>query len=1539
MQTFVQRALNNLEPTTLLADSGREWIFIKRYRVWQARRKVFLYPENWVVPELRDDKTPLFEDLENALLSEAITEENVECAYIRYLEDLDQIARLHIAGVHWEEELDQDNRIRGRHLHVVGFIPGKPNRHFYRKWVNEAYWTAWEELPFQIESGDVLITMHDRRLMLFWVKALEKANDPEDIPVPAPADTFTPPKPDKYLQIRLGYSLREKNEWAAPRETEEVWDDNFHEKRARVQENDPRWIFLESYKTSDESRDLVVELGWWVGEDFRVLNSKGEPKASILKPFYLIRGGFQLNRCDQTFRKTKFRERFALSQFPNFGIREYCANGTGFNDLPSPQFSLARGQALVSQVDGLPVSTGARFPLLDTKFLDCTFGDRAICAPTTFEVVTTKDRDFFSNTPFIYQDQVRTFFVIPHRSFDPGGTRATRPALDGVADGLGFRADAIPPSSTPDSAVPTQLPAFEAVPATSEVSFLDVLQVAAGGALAHRPSGHSIDNRALPRRDWGEFEFRPFYHPFVCKVMAQLRQFGLDGLFHPPRRSDGTVSDLARQLKENIIFERDCDESELCGSYCPTKLVLDPLPQENFDFLESGAYSVYNWEVFFHAPMLIVDRLMAEQRFQEALRWIQFIFDPTDSSDAPSPERFWNIKPFFTQSGAPDSILDQLLALAGAGDDAASAERRRQTIQQIRRWTDDPFNPHLLARLRPAAYQRFVVMKYLDLLIAWGDSLFQQDTIETVNEALQLYVLAAQILGPRPVEVPPLNVEDRTFADLESEFDEFGNALVEIENLFPNQGDLGDPPQGGVTGEDFSAVSLYFCIPRNDKLLGYWDTVGDRLFKIRNCLNLAGIRRSLPLFEPPIDPALLVRAAAQGIDLGAALSDLGAPLPAYKFRTMVQLAKDVVNDVKGLGQSLLSALEKKDAEALAVLRANHEVRLTSSMRTALELAITEADENITALDRSADVVEDRRAHFQGLLDEDRNTFEEAQLDNLAAARRREKAAGTMRTLAAALRLVPQFSVGFAGVGGSPTATVGFGGGNLAENVNMLAEWTRTRAVLLSSDGQTAGIKGGFERLKEDWELQVDQAALDLERLAQDRLAAEARMDIAKHRLREHEIQLENSEEARDFLESKYTNEELYGWMSREISRVYFQAYQLARETAKRAERSYQYQLAAQDASFIEAGYWDSRRKGLLAGDMLMHDLRRMETSFFANDRRELELTKRVSLALLDPVALLKLKESGSTQINLPEVLFDLDHPGHYLRRIKSVRLTIPAVTGPFTNVNCKLTLVSSFTRPEPSLTDDPVQDRISAVQSVATSTGQDDPGLFNENLQDERFLPFEGKGVVDSQWTLELPHKLRQFDYDSITDVVLTISYTARDGGEPLREAVVGTNGDNLRAAVEALPRIADVHGTGLVRMFSARQEFPNAWNRFVNQPESGIHTLQMELSEGRFPNRLDPGGQLTVNTAAVVAVAPKGGEAPVATDVVTLTEPGGASSTLSLADALQLGPRVTASSEAGTSTEVGSGDDQWTVTIAESVLTANPLEDLLLFVTYEVTP
>src|SRR5205085_8054679 len=136
--------------------------------------------------------------------------------------------------------------------------------------------------------------------------------------------------------------------------------------------------------------------------------------------------------------------------------------------------------------------------------------------------------------------------------------------------------------------------------------------------------------------------------------------------------------------------------------------------------------------------------------------------------------------------------------------------------------------------------------------------------------------------------------------------------------------------------------TFYFCIPKNDQLLGYWDTVADRLFKIRHCMNIEGVVRQLPLFAPPIDVSLLVQAAAMGVDLSSVLNDINAATPHYRFTYMLQKALELCADVKSLGGALLSALEKKDAEALALLRSSHEIALLDAMVEVKKQQVEEA---------------------------------------------------------------------------------------------------------------------------------------------------------------------------------------------------------------------------------------------------------------------------------------------------------------------------------------------------------------------------------------------------------------------------------------------------------------------------------------------------------------------------------------------------------------------------------------------------------------------
>lgn len=337
-------------------------------------------------------------------------------------------------------------------------------------------------------------------------------------------------------------------------------------------------------------------------------------------------------------------------------------------------------------------------------------------------------------------------------------------------------------------------------------------------------------------------------------------------------------------------------------------------------------------------------------------------------------------------------------------------------------------------------------------------------------------------------------------------------------------------------------------------------------------------------------------------------------------------------------------------------------------------------------------------------------------------------------------------------------------------------------------------------------------------------AGDIRKEIAEKELANTRTQLENARSVDDFLKSKYSSAQLYRYMSGKLVSLYFRTYQLALEVAKRAERCFQFELGQPNASFIKPGYWDSAKKGLLSGEQLHLDLRRMDLAYLESYKREYEITKHISLMQIDPVALIALRQTGRCEFAILEVLYDLDCPGHYMRRIKSVSITIPCIAGPYAGVHCTLTLLSSSVRKDASgqsyekSVDDPrFIDDYSSIQSIVTSSAQADAGLFETNLRDERYLPFEGAGAI-SVWRLELPAEIRQFDYDTISDVVLHARYTAREGGSRLKQSAASYAGQYI---AQVAP----------VRLFSVRHEFPTEWSKFKSGQD-----LDIEIKPDHYP-------------------------------------------------------------------------------------------------------
>lgn len=981
-----------------------------------------------------------------------------------------------------------------------------------------------------------------------------------------------------------------------------------------------------------------------------------------------------------------------------------------------------------------------------------------------------------------------------------------------------------------------------------------------------------------------KYTFENFFHPLVGELISKLNKDSLPGMLDAKWQME-----LAKDFFEALYQPNQKNLVEV--EYFPKEI----------DVSEHGPYANYNWELFFHIPLTVAVHLSKAQRFAEAQRWFHYIFDPTstDKSVKP-PQRFWKFLAF--RRAKDPKQIDELLALLSKPASKLTSDEQKLQLDILNGYQailSKPFRPHAVARTRHIAYQYNVVMKYLDNLIAWGDNLFQQDTVESINEATQRYVLAANLLGPRPQRIPTRGtVQAKTFAQLKAlPHDPMGNALVELEGQFPFNFSAPLSGSESVSAGPLFGIgrTLYFCIPRNDKLLGYWDTVADRLFKIRHCMNIEGIVRPLALFDPPIDPGMLVKAAAAGLDISSIVSGLNQPIGPVRCITLIQKALELCNEVRGLGGALLSAMEKGDAEHLALTRQRHEIQIQQMSQEVRYLQWQSAQESTKSLLTSRQTALERYHYYQRLLGLpadpnapdtitlDRRELTEENFDeaysalvdkynktltlqkfpvmkqagatspaqqsgasglgrlyldvnefldlnvHLPGAHEQRVSAIASDTISAVLSLIPDMGVDlhFWGLGGSAKL---FGGSLLAGAGRFASSILNVNASNQESQGASTSKTGSYERRADDWTLQLNLAAHELMQIGRQILTSLIAEQVAHHEYLNIQQQIKNAQDVDQFLHEKFSNEELYLWMQGEISRLYYEYYRFAFDTARKAERTMKHELMrpevdAQD--FVKFNYWDGGRKGLLSGEALHLDVKRMEMAYHENNKREYEITRHVSLRQLNPLALLSLKATGTCQVTIPEWLYDRDCPGHYMRRLKSVALSLPSVVGPYTNVNCTLSLLRSSLRKSPlpkdgeyarqGSEDDRFVDYIGAVQSIVTSTASNDNGLFEANLRDERFLPFEGAGA-ESTWKIALPADFRAFDYATISDVILHIRYTARQGVDPTK----------VKVALDEL--LQEASQSNLALLFSLRHDFPTEWAAFVNGAANFTATIQKDF-------------------------------------------------------------------------------------------------------------
>ena len=1467
VQLFVQRCLMNLETAVSIDtnnhdDEWDQWSWRKPYRLWEANRKVFLYPENWLIEAQRPNKSEIFAKFEQQAHQQADTAGNLETAVLTYIDALDHIAHLRVTGT-------CEDPVAGT-IHAVARTHSDPPLYYHRVFDKALQkWTPWTQIPLEIKAHHVVPAVYRRGFYLFWAQ-VSVANEPQQL-VPAAAPTSSPQMSTaaaRHVEIGVAFSVWRNGSWSSPQ-----W--------AAGKLFDVPLLLLESQKNASARAvealyTLKVQLPATGTADMMVDVYRFGDYTFFIDMIESLQHLEQseiaaLQQLEQADKQLAYNQLMSGNFFGSIFTSEAAANVNSeiYQQLALFRSLIFQKLASINDADEDNSATLIGRAIFDGRFSALQMRDQSVIL--NGEVIgsyLSYAQAFYGHDaePLTDLAGAPAWNLTGEPSLVPkAGALATVPIGPGQSTQIPLRL-ALPPGHGTETLLQRAQAPFRIIgPATdpqfdSTNYFFYTDSRRSYFVEGTRYYQYGSQWRPVPPSNPANapyqvrYTFNPFYHPYTKLFWHEIFNADLPGIYNTKLQTDPASVDLAHT--DNFSFK---------ATYGPVSPIVSWGPDSDIvDFSTSGAYSSYNWELFFHIPLYVAQRLSQNQQFEDAMAWFHYIFNPTLAGT--DPQRFWITAPLNSLNSAAviASRINNLLVLINQNDPNA--------LGQVVAWQNNPFNPFLLADMRPVAYMKQVVMAYLDNLIAWGDYLFSSDSRENLNQATLLYVLAAEILGPRPIEVPPPPHADDSFNTLQPSLDAFANAMVDVENLIPasNGASGGAGAGGGVPAPH----TFYFRIPPNDKLLNYWDDLAQRLFRLRNCEDLSGQALTLPLFDAPIDPGLLTAAQAAGVDLSSVLNDLTAPMPHYRYVYTYSQSQDFCNAVRAYGAQLLAALEKKDAAALALLVGSLQQQLLQDASQIYQAKVDQANQKIAALAQSLALQQSRKGYYGSK--SFTNEWEDVALGLQGGMIALFGTVAVLKGVASLSHLIPQFVLGAAGFGGSPTANAGEGGANVGHSAHNAADAGKAVAQAIDRAAKLSETVGKFAQRKDDWGQKATEAGIEINRIAQEQLSAQAALAIALMEQSNHQTAIDNLQQQLDFLTTKFTSEDLYDWMAGQLSATYFQSYRLAYAMAKRAERCYRYELGIDTSSFVQFGYWDSLHQGLLAGESLAHDLRRLQSSYLELNLRRNEISRIYSLAKIDGAALLTLITSGVCFFSLEESLFDADYPGQYQRQIVRASITVVyASPGKNDNVSCTLTLAGNKVRMNTELNANPdpyaevpppagmppndprFHYQYAGTQSIVMSQAQDDPALFENNVHyqitDSRYLPFEGAGAI-SDWKLELP-SANEIDITTVSDVQIHLLFTSLNG-----------DGAFVQAAKQSLAANAPTSGT---KVFSAANDFPvsstapagtlSPWQSFFATPGGTDQVLTLPISASKFPS-WTRGKKINVNALTVYAASWSGG-------------------------------------------------------------------------------
>lgn len=1402
LQTYINRCLLGFEQSkdekvivSLDIDEKQEWEWRKNYRVWEANRKIFLFPENYVAPEIRDDKSPEFKELEDELLQQKLNSEVVENAYKKYIQQVMVLAELKIAGAYHDTE---NNRI-----YLFGKTNKQPVEYYYRyvEFLENGgtIWSNWEKMNVAIPAEDVSAIRYNGKLYVFWTNFQRK-----DISnVVGGTQEIKMHTYDVYVNYSF---LQVDNKWCAPQKIELDY--------RQSSPFDP-FLRIKEYKEKN------------------LINSPNS-NPSLKSEAYDVR-----ENALKEFERTIYRKPYPVKTIDRNKLR-LDHIWTDKKDALQPIYRNTR-----AVFDGFTKSVKIKvnMPIIGTLVFDVDFSfnrfDQVVhVANSSNETDAPASITITSRTFTVHLGSDQLQFVC---SFDSGGKHYS--LKTGSNPGGNHMFSFKEPNKEIASGSVDLIHRIDYVPVSLLEYRSDVIKLAdqkkIGSYTLNGLELYSLKREYSNYFDAfnkfsvtdGSIDFSDGVNDYV------IQQNDMVAILTTPALPDPNNGHKLNPEHIHLLWDKVSIGMDDLLDYNTQRQVA---PQIDY----GKSFGNYFFELFFHIPMRIADHLNASGKYREANQWYSYIYNPTA------------IKEKFEQLVFPNDVNWRFAAFRNIG--IKKLKEIYSDPNAIEMYQRNPGNPHAIARLRIGAYQKNVVMKYLDNLLDWGDYLFEQYTPESTSEARHLYDIVKTILGDKPEktgqckDTPALAYKDIDVTK-NSEF---------IYNLF---GPVSKGPQGKVapnpktSGKGKSVVlsavktrnstpfakvrsskdpvknsylqdkkqgrptkpqnyfdidsDLIFCFPYNKDFIAYWDRVNDRIYKLNNCMDLNGVKKLMPAYAPEIDPALLARMVAGGMSFDEIIGAINGQLPNHRFVYLIEKAKQFCGVVQSFGGALFSAIEKRDVEELTLLRTRHEQNILTLTTKNKKRQIDQAKSNLANLLEIKANIENRKAHYEALIEEGLIEWENVEQIAKWTSGSIRTAEGVLQFLSGGLALIPQV--------GSPFA-MKYGGAELGSSANNFASALDATAKIADNVAILAGLEGSHQRREEDWKFQLETATLDLLAMGEQLRSSEIAVSMTEFDLEIHEANIEQYKELYEFYTSKFSDYKHYTFQVQQLQKLYRMAFNLAYDFSVQAQKAFEFErFGTVTSNFIQSDNWINDRNGLLAGERLMLQLLQLEKEFIDTDKRQLEITQHFSMLQIAPDKLYQLKETGEcTDFSIPEAVFDLNYPGYFRRIIKSVRITIPCIAGPYTNIGATLTLGTNKIRKDKD--SDLIDFAFNGCEMIATSNAQNDGGQFELNFRDERYLPFEGAGAVSS-WTLSLPKVKKAFDYTTISDVIMHISYTAEYDGVFKDEVETG-----LTTALDA------INGKGLVRAFSLRHDFPNEWN-LLTLPANDTDRI-LELKAEHFP-------------------------------------------------------------------------------------------------------